>query len=128
MTHEPEFAEHCWTLIGWRKERIWFARRTQATTGESSRVDFDGQWVLDREETVGDVVGFYHTHPGGSAEPSDRDLKTMRAWVGSFGKPLLCLIEADENIYAFRFDDDECKGVKLSACHMFPDEVVIGYD
>ena len=40
---------------------------------------FDGAWVLDREETHGDVVGFLHTHPDGPATPSQRDVRTIRA-------------------------------------------------
>ena len=50
--------------------------------------------VLAREEAHGDVHGFLHTHPVGSPAPSQRDLRTMRAWTAAFGKPLLCLITA----------------------------------
>lgn len=120
--------EHCWTLVGKRQGSVWFGQRIQPTTGEPTTVDFDGQWVLAREEGEGDIIGFYHTHPGGSPDPSARDLKTMRAWVGSFGKPLLCLIEADGQIAAFRFDDDECDGVKLKLCELFPEDIVVACD
>jgi proteasome lid subunit RPN8/RPN11 len=85
-------------------------------------------WVLSREESRGDVVGFYHTHPGGLPTPSQRDLKTMRAWVGSFGKPLLCLIESDGELAAYRFDDDESDGVKITACERLPRGIVIAFD
>ena len=71
---------------------------------------------------------FYHTHPGGSSEPSRRDLQTMRAWVGSFGKPLLCLIQAGECVSAFRFENDECEGIALEQCELFPDEIVVALE
>ncbi len=84
--------EHCWTLLGQRRGRIWYARRSRPRSGARLSVEFDGPWVLEREERRHDVVGFYHTHPDGPAVPSRRDIRTMRAWCSSFGKPLLCLI------------------------------------
>lgn len=89
---------------------------------------FDGQWVLQREEERGDVVGFYHTHPGGSPNPSQRDLNTMRAWCSCFGKPLLCVIESPEGLGAFRFDDDQSTGVRLGDAERFPQGVVVVVD
>ena len=117
--------EQCWTLVGQRRGQIWLGRRVQQTTGEPTSVGFDGQWALDREETEGDVIGFYHTHPGGSSEPSRRDRQTMRAWVGSFGKPLLCLIQSGDHISAFRFENDECNGISMDSCELFPEEFVV---
>jgi proteasome lid subunit RPN8/RPN11 len=83
--------------------------------------------VLNREEERGDVVGFYHTHPSGLAAPSVRDVRTMRAWVSAFGKPLLCLIESQGSLVAFGFHDDESPGVRLEACQLFPRGVVIAF-
>jgi proteasome lid subunit RPN8/RPN11 len=96
--------------------------------GEPASVAFDAQWVLGREETKGDVIGFYHTHPCGSPGPSQRDLKTMRAWCGSFGKPLLCLIESDGELAAYRFENDESDGVKITACELLPRGIVVAFD
>jgi proteasome lid subunit RPN8/RPN11 len=120
--------EHCWTLIGRRRGRFWYARRTGHTLGEPASVEFDAAWALEREETKGDVVGFYHTHPAGPPLPSRRDLRTMRAWAGAFGKPLLCLIESDGELAGYRFDDDQSKGEKITACELWPRGVVIAYD
>jgi proteasome lid subunit RPN8/RPN11 len=98
------------------------------TRGKPASVEFDAAWALAREESKGDVVGFYHTHPGGSPSPSRRDLKTMRAWSGSFGKPLLCLIESDGQLRAYRFDNDESDGVEITACELLPRGIVVAFD
>jgi proteasome lid subunit RPN8/RPN11 len=91
-------------------------------------VRFDGLWVLGREETHGDVVGFLHTHPDGPASPSERDVRTMRAWCLAFGKPLVCLIDSPDGLGAYRFDGDESNGVPLAAVEAFSRGVVIGVD
>jgi proteasome lid subunit RPN8/RPN11 len=93
-------------------------------------VRFDGAWALQREEKYNDVVGFMHSHPDGPATPSQRDVRTMRAWCSAFGKPLLCLIASPEGIRGYRFDDDESVGNPLSLVEMFVVRggVVIGVD
>ena len=107
---------------------FWHARRARPTKGEPTQVALDATWVLEREEAKGDIVGFYHTHPGGSPEPSGRDVKTMQAWVGSFGKPLLCVIESEGCVAAFRFDDDGSEGARLMACERLPRGIVVSFD
>jgi proteasome lid subunit RPN8/RPN11 len=119
--------EQCWTLLGQRRGRIWHCRRERQTSGERASVHFDGAWALNREEKHGDVVGFLHTHPDGPASPSERDVRTMRAWCGAFGKPLLCLIASLEGVRGYRFDD-ESSGEVLELVEMFPRGVVIGVD
>lgn len=120
--------EQCWTLLGQRRGRIWFCRSVRHALGEPASVRFDGDWVLKREEKHGDVVGFLHTHPDGPTLPSGRDLRTMRAWCGAFGKPLLCLIASPEGVRGYRFDDDESAGQALGIVERFPRGVVIGVD
>lgn len=120
--------ERCWVLLGQRRGRIWYCRRVQHSSGERLRVRFDGAWVLNREEQHGDVVGFLHTHPHGPAVPSQRDVRTIRAWCSSFGKPLLCLIATPKEIHGYRFDDDESVGTELRVVEAFPRGVVIGVD
>jgi proteasome lid subunit RPN8/RPN11 len=115
-------------LIGGRQGPFWNARRTRPTRGDVASVPFDAAGVLAREESKGDVVGFYHTHPAGPPEPSQRDLRTMRAWVSSFGKPLLCLIESDGKLAGYRFDSDESAGVRLAACELLPGGKVLAFD
>lgn len=121
-------AEQCWTLLGQHRGRIWYCRRVRHSRGERTSVRFDAVWVLGHEETHGDVVGFLHTHPDGPAAPSPRDVRTMRAWCSAFGKPLLCLIAAPDEVRGYRFDDDASVGTALSLIEMFPRGVVIGVD
>ena len=120
--------EKCWTLIGRRQGCFWYARRMRPTKGEPASVEFDADWVIEREEAKSDVIGFYHTHPSGMPTPSCRDDRTMRAWVASFGKPLLCLIEADGNVGAYQYVDDESVGIALTACELLPRGIVVAYD
>ena len=78
-----------------------------------------------REEARGDVIGFCHTHPAGPDALSRRDVRTMRAWVQAFGKPLLCLVQMPGKVAAFRFDDSRSDGVRLAACEILARGVVI---
>jgi proteasome lid subunit RPN8/RPN11 len=117
--------EQCWTLLGQRRGRIWFCRRVRHSRGDRASVEFDGGWVLQREEEHGDIVGFLHTHPDGPASPSGRDVRTMRAWCSAFGKPLLCLIASPDGVRGYRFDA-ESTGEELEVVELFPRGVVIG--
>jgi proteasome lid subunit RPN8/RPN11 len=121
-------AEQRWILLGRRGGRVWLCRRVRPTTGDRVSVGFDGSAVLDREETHGDVAGFLHTHPDGPATPSDRDVRTMRAWCGAFGKPLLCLIVGPNGVGGYRFEDTESTGRPLAAVELFPRGVVVGVE
>lgn len=67
-------------------------RLVQWREGGPAHVDFDARWVLRREESKGDVAGFFHTHPPGIPGMSDRDRRTMQAWAQCFGRDLLCAI------------------------------------
>ncbi len=93
--------------------------------GGATSVEFDWSRVLRREERQGDVIGFYHTHPGGSAVPSRRDVKTMRAWVSCLGKPLLCVIEGNSKLAAYRFDTDESEGERLEGVKRLPRNLIV---
>lgn len=120
--------EQCWMLVGQRRGRIWYCRRIRPSSGERASVRFDGAWALKREEKHRDVLGFLHTHPDGPSTPSQRDVRTMRAWCSAFGKPLLCLIASPESLRGFRFDDDESSGARLEQIECFSRGVLIGVD
>lgn len=99
--------EECWVLTGQRREEVWICRRRRYSVGKPTSVAFDARWTLEREETHGDVVGFLHTHPAGSPTPSRRDLRTMKAWACSFGKPMLCVIAAPHGTRGYVFDGND---------------------
>jgi proteasome lid subunit RPN8/RPN11 len=126
-TKKP-IVERCWILIGEHQGPFWYARRTRPTRGKPVSVEFDAAWVLRREETMGDIVGFYHTHPSGVPSPSARDDRTMWAWSSALGKPLLCWIESGGVVAAFRYDDDRSAGIRLPACQLFVRGVVVAFD
>jgi hypothetical protein len=117
--------EEAAVLIGYRRGDIWYGRLRQRWAGRKASVEFDWSWVLDREERYGDVVGFYHTHPAGLSAPSDRDVRTMRAWVTCLGKPLLCLIESPAGLAATLFERGDGDGRPLAAVERFPRRVMV---
>lgn len=100
--------ERAWVLTGRRYvSSYWWLHLHRLQEGTPSSVACDYAWALTREEQRRDVVGFYHTHPGFSAIPSARDVRTMWAWVASFGKPLLCAIDGIDGLRGYWFTDDE---------------------
>jgi hypothetical protein len=113
MTNGKACVEHSWLLVGVHRGRLWLGQRRNESTGSPCEVTFDEDAALAREEERNDLIGWFHTHPGMPATPSDRDVRTMRAWVGSLGKPLLCLIHGIDGLKGFVFADDECKGIPL---------------
>jgi hypothetical protein len=113
-------------LIGHRRGRIWHGRLRQRQVGSPASVEFDWDWVLRREERSRDVLGFYHTHPAGIATPSQRDVRTMRAWVSCLGKPLLCIIESGGGLAAYVFRTDADDGELLHEVERFPRQVIVG--
>jgi proteasome lid subunit RPN8/RPN11 len=124
-------------LVGRRQGRVWFGRLVRHSQGSPTSVRFDAGWVLRREERRGDVVGFYHTHPPRSHQLSARDVRTMRAWCGCFGKPLLCVIASqdDDGVrhHGWRFQDDACDGVPVGVlevfrCHAVRNGVVVAVE
>ena len=95
--------EICYTIIGKKLGPFWIGWLTNGASGGEASVKFDGLWTLEREEAKGDVLGFYHTHPGGPS-PSPCDIKTMNAWVTCFWKDLFCIIKGylKDDTYVFR--------------------------
>ena len=113
-------------ITGQIKGRIWYGRFNDIKIGTPVSVDFGWQWAMDREERKKDVIGFYHTHPFGAAIPSARDIRTMRAWVSSLGKPLMCMIEDNDEIMAYLFETDEDTGTPFVEIQRFPRKIIIG--
>lgn len=120
--------EISYILIGRRQGGIWYGRLRRRQVGSPGSVEFDWAWVIEREERYGDVAGFFHTHPTGLAAPSQRDLRTMRAWVSCFGKPLLCLIDSGHRLSAHLFQTDEDEGCTVARVERFPRNVIVAVE
>jgi proteasome lid subunit RPN8/RPN11 len=96
--------------------------------GDPGSVAFDWSWVLAREEGRGDILGFFHTHPAGVTLPSQRDVRTLRAWVSCLGKPLLCLIASGDGLGGYLFAHDEDEGQPLEVVERFPRNVIVAME
>ncbi len=104
--------EECYLILGQKRDKVWTGRMIMRSEGTPTSVSFDWASVLLREETFGDVLGFYHTHPRGVPLPSWRDVRTMKAWTTCFGKPLLCAIQSGELLAGYLFEPNgQCKPV-----------------
>jgi transcriptional regulator with XRE-family HTH domain len=99
--------EKSWVLLGGVNENLWWGRMTKQTQGLPCSVEFNYDWTLYREETKGDCRGWLHTHPSFSANPSERDHRTMKAWVTCFGKPLVACIHGVDGLRAWWYLNDE---------------------
>jgi proteasome lid subunit RPN8/RPN11 len=117
--------EEAAVLVGYRRGDIWYGRLRGSWIGGATSVTFDWSWVLEREERYGDVIGFYHTHPAGMPTPSQRDVRTMRAWVSCLGKPLMCLIQSGDELSATLFRTDQDDGQPVSRVERFPRRVIV---
>ena len=124
---QPNMNEICYVLVGQQRNGIWVGRLLQRREGKATSVSFDWGWVMVREESFGDVIGFYHTHPTGSLLPSQRDVRTMQAWVDCFGKPLLCAIQSGERLAGYLFEEDS-RGVPVSRISRMRGNVVVAME
>ncbi len=112
------FLEEAYILTGTRRGLVWLLRCHRPMLGTPDSVETDWKWALRREERYGDVMGFYHTHPpAAGTRPSPRDVRTMRAWCSAFGKEMLGVIAAGEQIKTVRFTEDQ--GFALPITEMF---------
>jgi len=116
--------EECWVLVGERRGDTWQGRMLDRVVGQPEMVEFDGGQALAREEALGDVIGFMHTHPNSAATPSQRDVDTMQAWVSALGKPLLCVIQGTDGLRCYRFEDDASGGEQMSTVERTDDRIV----
>jgi len=90
--------ERCWFIHGIRIGNNKFAGFLKYhSVGSPAHVHFD--W----SKAVGKVIGFYHSHPSGISGPSARDHRTMKAWVISEGKPMICGIFCDGEYRTFLY-------------------------
>lgn len=80
------FKEKCWFLYGIQIGRFVIGFLKYDSQGEECFVEFDWKKGLAKF-----LIGWFHTHPTGvSLSPSSDDQKTMRSWVRTLEKPLVC--------------------------------------
>lgn len=103
--------ENCYFLFGIKI--LWFriGRIVYHSKGGPASVDFDWKKVYNSRW----LLGFYHTHPGNLIHYSDRDKRTMGAWVSCCWRDLICGIWNEKktmrNCYLFT-KDKKIKAVK----------------
>lgn len=86
----PNFVnERCWFLFGKKIGKRYIGVLKYHSEGGPAQVDFNWE-----EAIKGNLIGFLHTHPSGFEGPSQRDHKTMKAWVRAEGKSLICGIHS----------------------------------
>lgn len=98
------FKEVYYPLLGYYKEDTFLvtldSRRKE--TGSEAHVEFDWVMAMKLADKRGyQLQGMYHTHPSGFNEMSGRDKETMQAWMFTLGRPLLCLIQTEEQLNAW---------------------------
>ena len=101
--------ENCYFLFGIKIFNIRIGRVVYHSQGEVANVIFNWEKVYNSFW----LLGFYHTHPGDDIEYSDRDRKTMGAWVSCRWRDLICGIWSEDKSKrnAFLFTKD--KHIKL---------------
>jgi hypothetical protein len=71
--------EHCWTLLGERRGRIWCCRRVRRTQGERAQLCLiagpDGLrgYRFDNAESAGEALAVVELFPGGLVIGVDAD-------------------------------------------------------
>ena len=104
-----EHNEECYVLWGAKWWKFWQGQCLSYSKGEPGGVEFDYNWV---EDNLNGVIGWVHTHPSMIASPSSKDDNTMRAWVFSLGRPLVCCIKGSDGLRAHWYLDDESPSVE----------------
>ena len=94
------FNEKCWIIYGKRHCKWVYGKLAYESTGGPGSVNFDWEKVIRERDKI---IGFNHTHPGGSPSPSHLDDRTMTGWVKAIGKPLICGIKSDkQDFFVYR--------------------------
>lgn len=102
--------EECWVLKGKAGRWFWKGRYDRYTVGVPAQVAFDPDYVWDNRDKI---VGWIHTHPQWTADPSGTDDATMKAQVCALGRPLLCCIDGTDGLRAYWYMDDESDPVEV---------------
>jgi hypothetical protein len=101
------FFEQCWFLWGFKIGPFLIGWTTYHSIGETCSVEFDWEKGLSKF-----LLGWFHTHPKEiSLEPSQEDQKTMRAWVRTLERPLICGIKHETRYQTYLFKRNQDKKI-----------------
>jgi len=91
--------EHCWFIYGITIGKFSIGILRYHSSGSEGEVEFS--WKKAQNPNL---IGWYHTHPGEKfLYPSSTDESTMRSWIKSINKPMLCGIFNGKNHVCFRY-------------------------
>lgn len=79
------FCEDCWFLQGVELGPFYIGRLKFHSSGSGVNVDFSWSEAVSKN-----LLGFYHSHGAGDPYISGEDESTMKCWVRSEGRPMLC--------------------------------------
>lgn len=96
------FKEKCWFVYGLTIGPFVLGKLVYVSEGEAHCVEFDWEKGLSKF-----LIGWFHTHPKNcSLSPSSEDERTMKSWVRTLERPLLCGIThndlLDLNCFIFK--------------------------
>lgn len=105
-TMTTDFQECCWFLWGVRIGKYFIGWLQFHSRGEPASVEFNWEKGISKF-----LLGWFHTHPEGyGLSPSQTDQKTMRGWVRTLERPLICGIrdlQEYKTYIFFRFKDSQ---------------------
>lgn len=116
------FFEQCWFLWGIRIGPVYIGITTYNSIGKTCSVEFDWEKGLSKF-----LLGWFHTHPKEiSLEPSSEDQKTMRSWVRTLERPLVCAIGHGKKFQVYIFKRNDKKIIYKSMKTMMIKSLFIG--
>lgn len=96
------FCEECWFLHGVEIGSYYIGRLVYHSKGTAGMVEFDWSKAVESN-----LLGFYHSHGAGDPYLSNEDTTTMRAWIRSEGRPMLCGVFGNDKQQCWVFYRDD---------------------
>lgn len=107
---EQEFKEKCWFVYGIIIFRLAIGKLVYSSEGKAHSVEFDWEKGLSKI-----LIGWFHSHPQGCGlYPSFDDERTMKSWVRTIERPLICGImhkQREHGVFCYLFKREANKKV-----------------
>jgi len=108
--------EECWFVYGFKFLNLYIGFLKYHSIGSAAEVDFDWEKVLASKN----LIGWCHSHPDHFEVASGTDHKTMRSWVRTLEKSLICCIKCKTTIkghvcYIFRRNKKTIENQKVKS-------------